>query len=155
MASVDVRPAQAEDVTQLVALVREVLAEFGLEFGAGSETDAQLLELPASYERAGGRFWVAQAENRLVGTCGVYPLEPGVMELRKMYLARAARGGGLGRQLLAEAVSFARAARATRMVLDTVDQMERAIAFYEAHGFRRDDQYIRGARCTRGYVLAL
>ena len=40
-------------------------------------------------------------------------------------------------------------------MLDTTDAMARAIAFYEAHGFVRDDAEIRGARCTRGYVLTL
>jgi hypothetical protein len=33
--------------------------------------------------------------------------------------------------------------------------MVRAISFYEAHGFVRDDTEIRGARCSRGYRLDL
>jgi hypothetical protein len=41
------------------------------------------------------------------------------------------------------------------MVLDTVEEMAHAIAFYEAHGFVRDDAQIRGARCTRGYSRSL
>ena len=41
------------------------------------------------------------------------------------------------------------------MVLDTVEEMTRAIAFYEANGFVRDDSYIRGSRCSRAYVRAL
>jgi hypothetical protein len=41
------------------------------------------------------------------------------------------------------------------MVLDTAEQMRAAIAFYEARGFVRDDSWIRGARCTRGYRLDL
>lgn len=41
------------------------------------------------------------------------------------------------------------------MVLDTTEAMGAAIAFYERHGFVRDDTQIRGARCTRGYVRRL
>lgn len=56
---------------------------------------------------------------------------------------------------LETAVAFARGRGAKRLVLDTVDEMTRAIAFYEAHGFTRDDAYIRGSRCTRGYARTL
>lgn len=40
-----VRPVRAEDVSAVVELVRAVLAEFGLTFGDGSETDAQLADM--------------------------------------------------------------------------------------------------------------
>lgn len=149
------RPATAADVGAVVALVREVLAEFGLTFGAGSATDDALLRLPASYEEVGGRFWVAERDGVLLGTCGVAPVAPGVYELRKMYLSPASRGLGLGRRLLDEAVAFARAEGGTRMVLDTIEAMTRAITFYEANGFVRDDAEIRGSRCSRGYARAL
>jgi putative acetyltransferase len=96
-------------------------------------------------------FWVAHVGGRLAGTCGVYPVEPETYELRKMYLLPTSRGLGLGKQLLDLAVDFTRGRGGRRLVLDTVDQMTRAISFYEAHGFIRDDAQRRGARCTRGY----
>ena len=43
----------------------------------------------------------------------------------------------------------------TRIVLDTIEEMTRAISFYEAHGFVRDDCQVRGSRCTRGYARTL
>jgi GNAT superfamily N-acetyltransferase len=153
---VTIRPVEARDVPGVERLLREVLAEFGLLFGEGSETDAQVLALPESYARDGGAFWVAEdAAGALVGTCGVSPLEPGVYELRKMYLHRDARGLGAGRRLLDQALAFAQSRGAARMVLDTTHQMTQAIVFYEAHGFVRDDRWIRGARCSRGYVREL
>lgn len=151
-----VRPVTRGDVSGVVSLVRTTLAEFGLTFGEGSETDEQLLRLPESYEQGGGRFWVAEDEDGvLLGTCGVYPVAPGDMELRKMYLAADARGKGVGKRLLEESVAFCRARGARRMVLDTVEQMTTAIAFYERNGFVRDDAQIRGRRCSRGYVRVI
>ena len=148
-----VRPVTSADVPGVVALVTGTLAEFGLRFGEGSKTDDELAHLPGSYEQSGGAFWVAVDEGgSVVGTCGVFPVGPGDMELRKMYLHPGARGTGLGQRLLEESVSWCRARGAGRIVLDTTEQMTRAIAFYEANGFIRDDAQVRGSRCSRGYA---
>jgi GNAT superfamily N-acetyltransferase len=150
-----VRPVRAQDVTRLVVLVRDVLGEFGLEFGTGSPTDEQLLGLPSSYEAHGGALWVAEQTGRILGSCGVFPVAEQTYELRKMYLHPEARGLGLGKRLLVAAIDWVRSRGGRRIVLDTTERMTRAIAFYEAHGFVRDDREIRGARCTRGYALDL
>ncbi len=151
-----IQPIEPAQVAAVVDLVRTVLGEFGLQFGEGSATDAQVMGLPASYRTAGGEFWVAtMANDRLVGTCGVFPVAPDAFELRKMYLLPETRGAGLGAALLERAVAFARQQGARHLVLDTVDAMARAIHFYEAHGFVRDDAQLRGSRCTRGYRLDL
>lgn len=153
--SIDVREVRSTDVPAVIELVTETLREFGLEFGVGSPTDEQLRGLPDAYTAEGGMFWVAADGDALVGTCGVFPVGPGTVELRKMYVRPTARGSRLGARLLEVAVAWARAQGAERMVLDTVEEMARAIAFYEANGFTRDDAFIRGSRCTRGYVRAL
>ena len=155
-APVEVREIVAADVPEAVALVGAVLAEYGLRFGDGSATDAELERLPASYAARGGRFWVVRdARGALVGTAGVMPLSGDEVELRKMYLSPAARGLGLGRLLLERSVAFARSLGARRMVLDTIAEMTAAIALYERAGFVRDDAQKRASRCTRGYRLDL
>ena len=153
--TIDVREVRESDVSDVLALIASVLGEFGLEFGSGSSTDDELRELPSSYASRGGAFWIATRDNELVGTCGIFPVAATTFELRKMYLNPRARGLGIGKQLLDVAVAFVRAHGGTRIVLDTTEQMTRAIAFYEAHGFVRDDAYIRGSRCSRGYVRDL
>ena len=152
-----IRFVRRDDVAEVVALVREVLAEFGLTFGQGAKTDEEVTRLPSSYEQGGGAFWIAvdDATSEILGTCGVFPVAPKTYELRKMYLRARSRGLGLGQKLLDEAVRWVRAQGGTRIVLDTVHEMTRAIAFYEANGFVRDDTQIRGARCSRGYARDL
>lgn len=151
MTDVEIRPVHADDVPAVIELVREVLAEFGLDFGQGSATDAELHDLPASYAARGGAFWVARARGEIRGTCGVFPVGEATYELRKMYLHPTSRGLGLGQKLLDEALRWTRERGAKHIVLDTVHEMTRAIAFYEANGFVRDDSQIRGSRCSRGY----
>jgi putative acetyltransferase len=153
--TIEVRFVHASDVSAVIQLIAETLGEFGLEFGKGSTTDDELRELPDSYEARGAAFWVADRDGELIGTCGVVPLSPETFELRKMYLRPAVRGLGVGTRLLDVAVAWSRDRGAARLVLDTVEEMTRAIAFYEAHGFTRDDAQIRGSRCTRGYSRVL
>lgn len=150
------RPVTRDDVPALSELVRTVLAEFDLSFGVGSPTDADVLELPDSYEAHGGHFWVVEdASGELLGSCGLFPLGDGVLELRKMYLHPDARGKGVGRLLMEHALTLARSHRARSIVLDTLHSMEAACRLYERAGFVRDDTQIRGARCNRGYRLDL
>jgi putative acetyltransferase len=146
-----VRPVEKRDVSGVVELVRDTLAEFGITFGKGASTDEQLRELPESYTAEGGAFFVAVEGDQVVGTAGVVLLEPGVFELRKMYLHPSTRGRGVGQQLLDPCLAHARKHGGRRMVLDTTNEMTAAIAFYERNGFVRDDSQIRASRCSRGY----
>ena len=155
MSDVVIRSVEARDVPGVVALVKVVLAEFGIAFGEGSATDQALFELPGVYTDAGGAFWVADKDGAIIGSCGVYPLGDGSFELRKMYLGGASRGLGLGARLLSAAIAFVKDAGASALVLDTTKEMTTAIGFYERHGFVRDDAQIRGSRCDRGYRLEL
>lgn len=130
-----VRFARAEDVPGIVALLRDVLDEFELAFGAGSETDEQVQNLPASYAEHGGAFWVAESDTfELLGTCGIFPLGDETFELRKMYLNPRVRGRRIGKALFDVAVAWLRERNAKRIVLDTTEQMTAAIAFYEQNG---------------------
>lgn len=154
--AVVIRAVEAGDVGEVVTLLRAVLAEFGLRFGEGSATDAQVLALPGSYRDHGGDFWIARdGDGALLGTCGVFPVAPATFELRKMYLDARARGRGVGARLLDAAEGWCRAQGGRQLVLDTTHQMTAAIAFYESRGFVRDDAQIRGSRCHRGYAKAL
>jgi putative acetyltransferase len=153
---VQVREISAAEVPQAIALVRQTLAEFGLKFGEGSKTDEEMYALPGTYRDAGGAFFVALDEaGQLIGTAGVMPVAPDVYELRKMYLAPATRGRGVGKALLDACLAFCRGRRAKAVVLDTLHEMAAAVRFYEKNGFVRDDAQIRGSRCSRGYRLDL
>src|SRR5215831_9865820 len=91
-----IRFVASDDVPAVLALVREVLAEFGFCFGIGAKTDDELTDLPGSYLDRGGAFWVlVDGPGAIVGTCGLFPVREHVFELRKMYLAPPVRGRGL------------------------------------------------------------
>lgn len=145
------RRAGTEDSAACRALVNGVLAEFGLQPDPGG-TDADLADVVAHYAARGGDFAVLVNETgTVVGTCGLFPVEPGVVELRKMYLAPAWRGRGQGRLLLDWALTRARELGFRRMTLETATALQDAIALYERHGFTRTCGDAHSRRCDLSY----
>jgi molybdate transport system substrate-binding protein len=152
---VAIRPAVAGDAAAVRDIVRAALIEHGLPPDP-SGIDAELDDLEASYFAPGGAFDVAVAsDGRIVGCCGVYPLDDVACDLRKMYLAPHARGRGIGARLLERARAFAASRGCRRLELETAAVLERAIALYTRAGFRPVARTPHVGRCDQVYALDL
>jgi len=149
------RPAANADCEPVRNLVFTVLGEYGLKPDPGC-TDADLDDIEQSYLARGGVFYVLQEQDgSIVGSYGLYPTEPGVCELRKMYLHRDYRGRGLGRHLLEDALARARQAGFRRVTLETASVLKEAIRLYETYGFKPFQADHLSCRCDQAYVLEL
>ncbi len=149
------RRATPADAAPATALVHAALREFGLTPDPAG-TDADLTDLATHYIDRGGDFVVlVDADGAIIGTCGLYPLEPGVVELRKMYLASAWRGRGQGRRLLDWALTRARELGFRRVTLETATVLRDAIALYERAGFTRTCGGAHSGRCDLSYAREL
>jgi putative acetyltransferase len=149
------RPATNADRAAVERVVFGVLAEYGLAPDPGG-TDADLRDLEASYHAAGGCFDVLiDADGKVIGTVGLARVSGTTCELRKMYLARAARGQGRGRRLLEHALARAAELGFTRVVLETASVLREAVALYERAGFRPYTPEHLAARCDTAYCLEL
>jgi GNAT superfamily N-acetyltransferase len=82
-----------------------------------------------------GAFFVAYLEGEPVGCGAVRRIEPGVAEIKRMYVVPAARGRGVGRQILDALEIEARKLGARRLVLETGPRQPEAIALYRGAGF--------------------
>ncbi|MBB6565526.1 GNAT family N-acetyltransferase [Kribbella sandramycini] len=70
-----------------------------------------------------------------VGCVGLQPVEPGLGEIKRMYVEPASRGWGLSRILLRAVEDQARAAGLTRLRLETGTRQREAVALYTNHGY--------------------
>lgn len=149
------RPATNLDRSAIESLVFRVLREYGLEPDPAG-TDADLSDIEAVYAGAGGIFDVLMdGAGEVIGTVAVFRVDSRTCELRKMYLARGARGRGLGRMLLEHALQRAAVLGFRRIVLETASVLREAVALYESRGFLRHDPGHMAARCDAAYYLDL
>lgn len=142
-------PARADDIPTVRNLLREYAdtLDFSLDF---QEFDRELASLPGEYAPPGGALLVASAEEAVAGCVGLRRLDDSTCEMKRLYVAAARRGHGLGAALAAAVIAEARRLGYARMRLDTVPGMETAQALYERLGFREIPPYrlnpVPGAR---------
>ena len=96
---------------------------------------------PAEVAPPAGAWVVAYLGDVPVGCGGVKRLDQRTVELKRIYLADAARGHGVGRRLLEELEEHARAFGYERVRLDTGASQPHAKALYESAGYREVPDY--------------
>lgn len=138
---ITVREARDRDAEQLVALIESCWSEYP-DIVVAVELEApEVLRIESAFRRLGGKFWVMEQRERIIGSVGVVPsAEPGGVELRKLYVAQDLRRRGLGAQLcgLVEGEAMVRTAGFIDLWSDT--RFTDAHRLYERLGFVRSQK---------------
>lgn len=82
-------------------------------------------------------FLVARMGDRPVGCGAVRPIEPGVGEIKRMFVVADSRGRGIARRLLAALEAGPRARGLSILRLETGSHQPEAIGLYESSGYAR------------------
>lgn len=135
-AGIALRDAADGDGPGLIALIGGCFASYP---GCVLAVDAEMPELRAIASRhaaSGGRFWVAEAAGRIVGSVGLRPAaRGGGVELVKLYVAPQARRRGLGGRLVGLVEAQARTRRAAFVDLWSDTRFVDAHRLYRRLGF--------------------
>jgi GNAT superfamily N-acetyltransferase len=91
--------------------------------------------------RMGVLLLVADPAGEVVGTAAVRLLEPGLGELKRMWLRPSRQGSGLGRRLIDACLDEARRLGCRALRLDTQAKLEAAVHLYRAYGFNEIARY--------------
>jgi putative acetyltransferase len=136
--------ALAESVAQ-IAQARELFLEYAQSLGFSlcfQNFDKELANLPGDYAPPDGRLLLAEYEGQPAGCIALHKLEPGICEMKRLYLRPQFRGKGFGRVLADRIIAEARQIGYQRMRLDTVEPvMKDAVAMYRKIGFREIAPY--------------
>lgn len=132
----DIRPARLpDDLDAARALFRAYAESLGISLDFQG-FEAELAGLPGDYAPPAGRLLLAWQDDAAVGCVALRPLAGGACEMKRLYVAPAGRGGGLGRALAVRICDEARAAGYRAIRLDTLPTMAAAQALYASLGFR-------------------
>lgn len=122
--------------------VREIFREYAQSLGVDlcfQDFDQELASLPGDYAAPRGALFLASVDGELAGCCALRPLDTtdysNAAEMKRLYVRKAFRKFGLGRQLAEVTLDAARAAGYACVLLDTLDDMEAARALYDDLGF--------------------
>ncbi|GAA0604537.1 GNAT family N-acetyltransferase [Sporichthya brevicatena] len=114
-----------------VGLIEAVQQVYVARYGGRDATPVE----PAEFAPPRGLFLVGRLGGEPIACGGWRIVEPGLAELKRMYVASGFRGRGLSRVLLAALEDSARQVGITRIRLETGHRQPEAIRLYETSGY--------------------
>ncbi len=102
----------------------------------------ELLHIREHYLKNGGNFWVAEDEEKIIGSIALMNCGDGIAVLKKFFVGESYRGRPfhLGRRLYAVLLNFAQEQGIKKLLLDTPKNTKRAHRFYEKAGFQKIEE---------------
>lgn len=125
-----------------LAATRQIFTEYAAQLGIDlcfQNFEAELASLPGEYSAPDGTLLLALVDGEVAGCCALRGLDsvdyPNAAEMKRLYVRKAFRRFGLGRQLAEAVLDAARVSGYHSVLLDTLDDMESARALYAELGF--------------------
>jgi GNAT superfamily N-acetyltransferase len=115
---------------------------YAREYGFDPTFEAYVAGPLAEFVKAGSpreRLWIAE-RGRIVGCIAIVQAEAETAQLRWFLVDPSARGTGLGKRLLSEAVAFSKESGYTAIILWTVSALAAAAHLYRAAGFQKIEE---------------
>lgn len=153
---IDLRPpVDATDWQDTIALFQEYAVSLSVDLDF-QDFRQELAELPSHYGPPRGALLLVWVDDALAGCCALRPMDaadyPNAAEMKRLYVRKAFRGLGLGRQLAEAILDEARRAGYSHVLLDTLDDMEAARALYEDLGFEEIPPYYHNPYAGAHYL---
>ena len=98
--------------------------------------EEELAGLPGKYSSPDGRLFLAYSEEDLAGCAALRKIDPGVCEMKRLFVRDQFRRFGIGRLLIDRLLTAARDIGYRAMRLDTYPaKMWKAVELYRQYGF--------------------
>jgi GNAT superfamily N-acetyltransferase len=136
--------ASLGDLDEAWAIVTEYYEAVGVQVREDLKAFAE------SYFDAGSGIWLARKDGAVVGCIALRRLEsiPNSAEIKRLYVRPRWRGDGLAALLLRALEDYARAIGYRALYLDSKDDLQAALRFYEKHGYQHCERYNDNPQAT-------
>ena len=140
---------------------RHLFVEYADSLGINldfQDFEHELATLPGDYAAPRGTLLLAIVDGAIAGCCALRPFDasdyPNAAEMKRLYVRKAFRGFGLGRELAEATLNAARERGYDHVLLDTLDDMESARALYTDLGFEEIPPYYHNPMAGAHYLKA-
>ncbi len=133
--SVEYRPLTPQYDSALAELIRINLEAYHLDIPGTVYFDESLDYLSEFYSSDGRAYYVLLQNGVFIGGVGLAEFDGDCCELQKLYLADAARGQGLGYDMIEHIENRAREIGYKNMYLETHSSLQAAVHIYEKSGY--------------------
>lgn len=133
-----IREIQQKDNESIAKVIRAIFHELDAPKVGTAYADPILDTLYEVYQAPRSVYYVVEHDGKVVGGCGVAPLENGdhsVCELQKMYFAPEIRGTGYAEKIIEKCLEFAKTQSFEICYLETLSFMTTAQKLYKRIGF--------------------
>lgn len=138
--SITIRKNKKEDNEILAKIIRSCFHDFEVKSTFGTVfTDPTTDDLYTLFQAEKSILFVAEEDGIILGCCGIFPTEnlpEDTIELVKFYLAKEARGKGIGKLLMEKCVEKAKNWGYQNIYLESLPEFSNAVSIYEKQGFR-------------------
>jgi len=137
-----IREIQQKDNGSIAKVIRDIFHELDAPKVGTAYADPILDTLYEVYQVPRSIYYVVENEGKVVGGCGIAPLENGdasVCELQKMYFAPEIRGTGYAEKIIEKCLDFAQKQGFEICYLETLSFMTVAQKLYKRIGFENID----------------
>jgi ribosomal protein S18 acetylase RimI-like enzyme len=135
-ASLVIRPATDADADVVLACLAEAFEPFRGNYSRQGFEDSALTAGTIHARLREMDVFVAEADGRTIGTIATCVIPPDEGHLRGMAVVPEWQGRGIADKLLEFAEVRLQSQKCSRVTLDTTSPLQRAIRFYEKHGYR-------------------
>ena len=145
-----IRTIQPNDNPHIAKIIRTTLEEFGANKPGTVYFDASTDHLFELFQAKGSGYFIAEVNGKMMGGGGYFHsdgLPEDTCELVKMYLLPESRGKKIGASIILKSMEEARKDGFTKMYLETMPELKRAISAYEKFGF----EYLNGPMGNTGH----
>lgn len=134
--------ATQESLAMARELIQDYIAELQEDLSA-QHIGQEMAALHQLYGAPNGALILAFLNGQMApaGCVAIKMQEPGVAEIKRLYVSPAFRGLRLGQGLLVEAISTAKSLGYGKVRLDSLEKLKAAIQLYKANGFYPIDPY--------------
>jgi len=130
-----IAPARSSiELTSAAALFRAYAKSLPVDLAPQGFSE-ELRSLPGVYAPPDGELLLAKRGDHVLGAIALKPLEPQVGEIKRLFVRPQARKIGVGKALVAAILKTAMERGYGEIKLDTLPDMQAAIALYKSFGF--------------------